>query len=331
MQTGVAVQRTREGTSSVTDVHTTRHIPVLLEESLDYIDPRPGNTYLDCTVGGGSHAEAILGRSSPDGRLTGIDRDPRALDLARRKLAPFGDRVTLVPGNFADLADLVEGDLYFDGIIADFGMSSIQLESDRGFSFMRDDELDMRMGPDADIPAGDLVNHLSRDELAGIFRDFGEERRSRRIADAIVRAREKAPLRTTAELARIVERASDPRYRVKTLARVWQALRIAVNQELSSLERGLPVLLSRLAPGGVMVTIAYHSLEDRIVKRFFIEAEKNCLCPPPSRNPWCSGRSEGDRLTKKVVRPTGEETQANPRARSARLRAFKRSLEGRAS
>ncbi len=331
MQLSAVSRRKGEGEKSVTDVHESRHIPVLLEESLRFLEPRSGGHYLDCTVGGGSHAEGILERSSPGGRLTGIDRDPQALELARRRLARFGDRVSLIQANFADLTDYIESDRWFDGIVADLGMSSIQLGSDRGFSFMRDEPLDMRMGTDAEFTARRLLNHLSRDELAGIFRDFGEERRSRRIADAVVRAREKAEIRTTADLARVVEKAADPRYRIKSLARIWQALRIAVNLELASLERGLPILLSRLSPGGVLVVISYHSLEDRIVKRFFIEAEKNCLCPPPERNPWCDGRSEGDRLTKKVVRPTGEETQANPRARSARLRAFKRSLEGRAS
>ncbi|MFQ6103096.1 MAG: 16S rRNA (cytosine(1402)-N(4))-methyltransferase RsmH [Candidatus Glassbacteria bacterium] len=307
------------------------HIPVLLEESMKYLDPRSGGTYLDGTAGGGGHSKALLERSAPQGNLIMIDIDEEALRYSRERLSGYSDRVTFLQGNFADLAQLVGNHVFFDGILIDLGLSSLQLESARGFSFMKDEILDMRMNRNARLSASDLVNHLSRDELADIFYKYGEERRSKRIADEIVRLRDKSEVRTTADLAKAVRRAADPKYSVKSLARVFQAIRISVNDEITSLERGLPVLLSRLKPGGTIVVISYHSLEDRIVKRFFLEAEADCVCPIGLKNPWCGGGSEGERLTTKVVRPTGEETQANPRARSARLRAFKRPAEGRAS
>jgi len=289
------------------------HTPVLLDESMHFLNPSPGCSYLDCTAGGGGHSEKILELSSPDGRLVIVDRDSEALRISRERLSPYLDRLNSCQVNFADLPRLLEPNDLFDGIILDLGFSSLQLECGRGFSYMKDEPLDMRMDQTDGISARDLVNHLSRDELSLVFRSYGEERRSRKIADAVVRARERNEIRTTAELAAAVRKAADPRYVVKTLARVFQSIRIRVNDELSSLETGLPVLLERLKPGGTIVVIAYHSLEDRIVKRFFIAAEIE--------------REEGRRLTKKVVKPTEEEKKVNPRSRSARLRAFRR-IEG---
>ncbi len=308
------------------------HTPVLLAESMRFLEPMSGNTYLDATAGGGGYAGAILERSSPDGKVVLVDRDHDALEYTRKRLERFADRITILHGNFADLPQLLEEDTYFAGVAADLGFSTLQLESNRGFSFSKDEELDMRMDRGVGTGAAELVNHLSSEELADIFWKYGEERRSRRIAEVIIRRRRKGEIRTTGELAACVRKASDPRYAVKSLARVFMALRIRVNDELSSLERGLPMLLSRLAPGGTIVVVAYHSLEDRIVKRFFATAHTACVCPPGFRNPWCDGSgAEGVRLTKKVVKPTGEEKQANPRSRSSRLRAFRRPAEGGAS
>ena len=290
------------------------HIPVLLEESMRFLTPSNGCIYLDCTAGGGGHSEKILELSGPDGRLVMVDLDSDALSRSRKRLSPYGERFDTYQVNYADLPQLLDETTCFDGILIDLGFSSLQLGGGRGFSFMKDEPLDMRMDQSTGISARELVNHLSRDELAGIFWTYGEERRSRKIADAVIRTREKGEIRTTGELASAARKASDPRYVVKTLARIFQSLRIRVNDELSSLERGLPVLLSRVKPGGTMVVIAYHSLEDRIVKRFFIAAE--------------SELEEGERLTRKVVKPTESEKQVNPRSRSAKLRAFRRT-EGR--
>lgn len=307
------------------------HTPVLLEDAMAFLQPRTGGLYLDGTAGGGGHAEAILERSAPDGRLILLDLDRDALARAGERLVRFGGRTTSFQGNFASLPDLVGSEVFFDGILLDLGISSLQLGSGRGFSFMRDEELDMRMDQGAQLCARDLVNNLSYEELERILRDYGEERRSRSIAAEIIRAREKHELETTGQIAAIVRKAAGRAHAVKSLARVFQALRIAVNDELPSLERGLPLLLSRLTPGGRLVVVCYQSLEDRIAKRLFLEAEKRCVCPQGLTNPWCSGGPEGRRLTKKVVKPGAVERRANPRARSARLRAFERPPGGRVS
>jgi 16S rRNA (cytosine1402-N4)-methyltransferase len=304
------------------------HIPVLLEEAMRFLQPRSGGLYLDATAGGGGHAEAILERSAPGGRIILLDHDADALARARERLTRFSGRFETIQGSFASLLHLIGPDVSFDGIIADLGISSLQLESGRGFSFMKDEELDMRMDSRGRVTAKDLVNSLSERELEKILFEFGEERRSRRIASEIVRMREKKEITTTLELANLVRRVVARAHAVKSLARVFQALRIAVNQELPGLERGLPVLLSRLAPGGRLAVIAYHSLEDRIVKRFFLEAEKGCVCPPDFRSSWCAGGPEGVRMTRKVVKPGPDETKRNPRSRSGRMRVFERTAGG---
>ena len=308
-----------------------KHLPVLLNEAMLFLRPRSGGVYLDGTTGGGGHAEAILERSAPAGRLLLLDLDRDALTHAKERLSRYAGRITTIQGNFASLPLLVGRDMFFDGIVTDLGISGLQLGSGRGFSFMRDEELDMRMDQGAKVSAKDLVNGFSQEELARIFFEYGEERKSRRIAAEIIRLRQKSEIRTTLELAAIVRKVVDRAHAVKSLARVFQALRIAVNDELPSLERGLPVLLSRLSPGGRLVVLAYHSLEDRLAKRLFLEAEKQCVCPPELRSPWCGGGPEGVRLTKKVVKPGTAEMKANPRARSARLRAFERPWEEKVS
>lgn len=280
------------------------HAPVLVAEVVAFLDPRPGKTFLDATVGTGGHAEALLSRGAG---VVGIDRDPEALALARERLAPFGDRATLLRGNFRDLQSLLAplGLPPLDGALFDLGVSSLQLDSPgRGFSFSADGPLDMRMDPDGPTTAADLVNGLPERDLARILFEYGEERYARRIARAIARAR---PILTTGELASLVARVYPPgRHRIHPATRTFQALRIAVNDELSALQKALPAALSLLRPGGVLCVISFHSLEDRIAKRFL-------------RTEALAGRVEV--LTKKPVTPGEKELLRNPRARSAKLRA----------
>jgi len=300
------------------------HIPVLLQATLTYLRVRPGGTYVDATVGGGGHAEAILSATAPDGRLLGLDLDPEALEVARRRLAPFGERVVLRHGSFALLATLAADFAPADGILLDLGLSSLQLADPvRGFSFSQEGPLDMRFDPDAGGPtAADLVNDLSVKELTEILYRYGEERQARRIAEAIVAAR---PIRSTRHLAEVVAAAvGRGRRRIHPATRTFQALRIAVNDELGALQVALPQALDLLAPGGRLVVISFHSLEDRIVKRFLRQEARDCICPPESPACTCGHRARLRVLTRKPVRPTPEEVVQNPRSRSARLRAAER-------
>ena len=300
------------------------HIPVLLQATLTFLQVRSGGTYIDATVGGGGHAEAILAAAVPDGRLLGLDLDPDALEVASERLAPFGDRVVLRRGSFAQLAALAADFVPADGIFFDLGLSSLQLtDPSRGFSFSRPGPLDMRFDPDAGGPtAADLVNGLSVEELAQILYQYGEERQARRIAEAIVAAR---PLETTEQLAEVVVAAvGGKRGRIHPATRTFQALRIAVNDELSALRVALPQAVDLLRPGGRLVVISFHSLEDRIVKRFFRQESKDCICPPEVPVCACGHRARLRVLTRKPVRPDPDEVARNPRARSARLRAAER-------
>lgn len=288
------------------------HTPVLVEEVLRFLQPRPGGVYVDATVGTGGHAERILQLSSPDGRVVGIDRDPQVLEVASRRLAVFGDRVRLLRGDFAALEALSRqaGAVPADGVLMDLGVSSLQLsQPERGFSFQEEGPLDMRMDPSQPQTAADLVNTLSEPELAELLRRYGEEPFARRIARAIVRHR---PLRTTTELVEVVRRAV-PRHawprRTHVATRTFQALRIATNRELEALEQALRQLPEVLRPGGRAVVVAFHSLEDRIVKRAFSS--------DPRLRP----------LVRKPLRPSPQEVARNPRARSARLRAAERVQE----
>ncbi len=285
------------------------HTPVLLEEVLTWLSPRPGGTYVDATVGLGGHAEAILERILPGGRLIGLDRDPEAIAVARERLSRFQGAFQLVHADFADLRKVLQdlGIGQVQGVLMDLGVSVLQLTSPhRGFSFSLPGPLDMRMDPSSPVTAADLVNRLSEQELADLLRHYGEEPFARRIARAIVRRR---PIYTTQELreavAQAVPRRAWPR-RIDVATRTFQALRIAVNRELEALEQALPQAVEVLSPGGRLVVISFHSLEDRIVKQFL-------------------RRAEGLRvLTPKPVRPSREEVRRNPRARSARLRAAER-------
>ncbi len=309
------------------------HRPVLLEEALAALWCRPGRLYVDATVGAGGHAREILRRSAPDGRLIGADQDPAALSRAAAALAPFRDRFELLHANFRDVPDLLRdrGVAPVDGVLLDLGLSSDQLaDPARGFSFQRPGPLDMRMDPHSPRAAADVVRDLDERSLARLLRDLGEEPRAARIARAIVLAREEAPIMTTDHLARIVEEAA-PRRRdaaaIHPATRTFQALRMAVNDELGALDGALEGFLDRLAPGGRLVVIAFHSLEDRMVKRRLSAWAGSCACPPGLPVCGCGARARVRVLTRRAVRPLPAEIAANPRARSARLRAGERLRE----
>ena len=296
------------------------HIPVLYQEILAGLQIRPGGRYIDGTVGGGGHARGILVASAPDGELLGIDADPMAVALAGEQLIEFAGRVTVVQGNFADLEEIAEEHSFcpVEGILLDLGLSSLQLEAaGRGFAFRLDGPLDMRFDPSQVTTAADLVNTLSREELADILFRYGEEPQSRRIARAIVAER---PISTTGELADLVERTVGRRGRIHPATRTFQGLRIAVNEELGCLAEALPQALRLLGPGGRLAIISFHSLEDRLVKQFFRNEARDCVCPPEVPICICSHRATLGIVTKKPISPSAEEVAANPRSRSAKLR-----------
>jgi len=286
------------------------HVPVLREEVLQQLCPSPGGIYADVTVGAGGHARAILEGSEPDGRLIGTDRDPAALEAARRALAEFGDRAVLRKARIRDLADVLTSlDVdRVDGLLADLGVSSAQLDhADRGFSLANEGPIDMRMDPTEGETALELIGRNSAEELADVIYQYGEERRSRRIARSLRRAYEEGKLETTGDLRRAVHRATGPRRgRIDPATRTFQALRIAVNDELGELEALLEQLPSVLRLGGVVAVISFHSLEDRMVKHAFRQSEH--LSP----------------LTKRPIVASEEERETNPRSRSAKLRAARR-------
>ena len=288
------------------------HVPVLVRETLEFLNVQPDGIYIDATLGGGGHSQEILKRLE-SGRLLSLDRDPRALELAGARLAGFGEKLMLQHGNFSQIDALhaASGLPLVDGVLADLGLSSIQLDdASRGFSFNLAGPLDMRMDPGAELTAADLVNHADERELADIFFKLGEERHSRRIARAIVKAR---PYRFTTELAQVVTRAIPSRaglHQIHPATRSFMALRLAVNGELDNLEQFLGKVLTVLRPGGRVVILSFHSLEDRPVKQAFRRWQDEGLATL---------------LTRKVVRPTEDEVQINPRARSAKLRAAEKS------
>ncbi len=293
------------------------HVPVLVRETLDFLNVRPEGIYIDATLGAGGHAQEILKRLG-SGKLLGLDRDPGALEAARDQLAGFGEKLIMQHGNFAqiDAWHAANGLPPVDGVVADLGLSSMQLDdASRGFSFSSPGPLDMRMDPGSKMTAADLVNHASERELADIFFKLGEERHSRRVARAIVKAR---PYRITTELAQVVTRAIPSRaglHQIHPATRSFMALRLAVNAEMENLEEFLDRVLAVLRPGGRVVILSFHSLEDRRVKQAFRR--------------W-QGEGRASILTRKVVRPGEEEVQINPRARSAKLRAAeKRGLGAR--
>ncbi|MEK6620489.1 MAG: 16S rRNA (cytosine(1402)-N(4))-methyltransferase RsmH [Chloroflexota bacterium] len=300
------------------------HEPVLLAEVLAQLDPREAGRYLDGTVGAGGHAAAILERSAPDGRLLGLDVDPAALAIARRQLARFGDRAVLVRANFA-LCDVVARERRFlpvDGVLLDLGLSSIQLaDEDRGFSFRSKGPLDMRADPELLRTAADIVNRAGEHELRRILAEYGEETEAARVAGAIARRRVKRPFETADDLARFVAGVKTRRPRgIEPATQVFQALRIAVNDELASLERGLAAALAILRPGGRLAVISFHSLEDRVTKRFFARESRDCICPPHLPTCVCGHRAGLRVVARRPITPDAAEVARNPRARSARLR-----------
>ncbi len=302
------------------------HKPVLLREVLAYLDPHSGDVFVDGTLGAGGHAAALLSATAPTGHLLGFDRDPAALAFAAQRLAPFGERFIPVGHSYADMDTIaLEHDISaVDGILLDLGLSSRQLEdANRGFSFLKEGPLDMRFDPRQGETAADLVNNLSAEELADIFRRYGEETHSWRFARLIVAHR---PLRTTTELASLMEREMGRRGRPgrHPATQVFQALRIAVNGELDEVERGLRAAVKLLKPGGRLAVISFHSLEDRLVKNFFRDSARTCICPPEQPVCTCGARAALRLVTRKAVQATADEIAANPRSRSARLRVAAR-------
>jgi len=305
------------------------HLSVMPDEVLHWLAPRPGGCYLDGTLGGGGHSRLIL-EAAADCRLIGLDRDPDALRAAAEALKPYGDRVSLHHATFDAAAEVAAGLGLpgLDGMLLDLGVSSHQLDTpERGFSFRLDAPLDMRMNPTCGETAADILNTLDETELAKIFFEYGEERYSRRIARAIVARRQEQPLARTGELAELV-RGSVPGgrrpARIHPATRVFQALRIAVNDELGQVERGVSAGIDLLKPGGRLVVISFHSLEDRIVKRMFRDRAQGCICPPRLPVCQCHKTPEVKILTRKGIKATEAEIEMNVRARSAVLRAVER-------
>jgi 16S rRNA (cytosine1402-N4)-methyltransferase len=308
-----------------------QHLPVLVEEVMSMLAPAPGSLQIDATVGGGGHTERILEATNPDGRLLGLDADGAAIARVGERLAHYGDRLVLRQANFRELPTIAPAAGFgaVDGMLFDLGLSSFQLvDTDRGFGIRAGGPLDMRFDTSRGVPAAELLASLDASELTAVFRRFGEEPHAPRIARAIVEARAGGSIATAEELAALVERvaAHGPpgRRRIHPATRVFQALRIAVNEELDALEEALTAAVDLLRPGGRLVVLSYHSLEDRIVKRFLDAERKGCICPPSV--PVCvCGRTPRLRLvTKPSLTPTDAEITANPRARSARLRAAER-------
>jgi 16S rRNA (cytosine1402-N4)-methyltransferase len=307
-----------------------QHAPVLLNESIEQLNLAPGATIVDGTLGGAGHASSILDRTAPDGLLIGLDIDPEALSAARERLKAYGDRVRFVRASFRALDDVLRSleISAVDGVLLDLGVSSHQLDSrDRGFRFAGEGSestpLDMRMDPETDGPtAADLLANATSEELQSWFQRYGELPRSRRLARAITEARREKPLRTTADLLDVIRKArigGGRRHNPATL--VFQALRIAVNDELSALEQGLEAAIALLRPGGRLVVISYHSLEDRIVKQRFRIGAKGCTCPPELPVCICGIAPKLKIITRRPLAPTEREIRINPRARSARLRS----------
>ncbi|MBI4220209.1 MAG: 16S rRNA (cytosine(1402)-N(4))-methyltransferase RsmH [Chloroflexi bacterium] len=302
------------------------HTPVMVPEVLEALAAQPGGRYIDATLGEGGHSEAILNASEPGGQVLGLDADHEAISVARERLARYGDAFLAVNANFRNIKEVAldVGFVPVHGILLDLGISSLQLDVEaRGFSFRRPDPLDMRFSVEQQHSAADIVNRYSQAELADLIFHFGEEPAARRIAAAIVRAR---PLRTSSELAEIIARAAGggPRRRIHPATRTFQAIRIAVNDELGALQSVLEQSIPLLGHGGRLVVISYQSLEDRIVKNFMRREASDCVCPPETVVCACGHRASLRLVSRKVVKPSEAEVAANPRSRSARLRVAER-------
>ena len=306
------------------------HIPVLLDETLELLAPARGGIFVDGTLGGGGHAEAVLSRLPEDGRLIGIDRDWEAVRAAGDRLSSYGDRFTALHGNFFDMGALLSeiGVTSVDGILLDLGVSSHQLDTqERGFSYKSEAPLDMRMDQEAALSARDVVNTYPEAELARVIWTYGEERFSRRIAERICRAREQSPIETTLQLAQIVREAIPGKYRNEPqhpARRTFQALRIEVNSELSGLDQAVEQACDLLQKGGRLCIITFHSLEDRIVKQAFRLFENPCTCPPSAPICNCGKEPKAKVLTKKPLTASDEEEARNSRSTSAKLRCIEK-------
>jgi len=300
-------------------MNDTEHTPVLLHEALQGLAVRPEGWYVDCTVGLGGHSRSILEASAPGGRLLGLDADAESLEKVRQHLRSYGERARLVHGNFRNLEQIAleNGVSQANGILMDLGLSSWQLASERGFSFQQDGRADMRFDVTQGASAAELVNTLSESELAQLLWRYGEEPFARRIARALVAAR---PISTSGELADVIARAVGRRGRIHPATQSFQALRIAVNAELDALEEALPQAVRLLTSGGRLAVISFHSLEDRIVKQFFRQESRDCICPPEAPGCVCGHRAVIRIIAKKPISPAQAEIAANPRARSAKLR-----------
>lgn len=306
------------------------HRPVLLNECIEALDIKPGGVYVDGTLGGGGHSYEIAARLTDGGRLVCIDRDTRAIERAGKRLAPLMDRISIVHGNFRELAQILDGlDIKaVDGMLFDLGVSSPQLdEAERGFSYMADAPLDMRMDESETITAKSIINEWSEERIKRILYDFGEERYAPRIASAIVRGREKKTIETTTELVDIIRSAMPAaalREKQHPAKRSFQAIRIAVNDELESISDMLSVAADRLSKGGRLAVISFHSLEDRLVKNAISSKEKGCTCPRDFPVCTCGFVPTLKNLTRKPIVSAAEELEENPRARSAKLRVAER-------
>ena len=301
-----------------------QHIPVLLDEVIDALAPSAGGKYVDATVGAGGHARRILEASAPTGMLLGLDADPAAVGVSRQLLRDTGNRAVIVHTNFTCIAEIAvaRGFVGVQGILLDLGMSSAQLDDEtRGFSFRADGPLDMRFNPATEQTAADLVNRLSESDLTDLLRQYGEERHARRIARAICRHR---PLEGARELADVVASTVKRTGGIHPATRTFQALRMGVNRELQALASVLPQAVGLLAVGGSLAVIAFHSLEDRLVKQFMRREAKDCVCPPEAPACICDHRATLEIVTRKPVRPTIAEVTRNPRSRSAKLRVATR-------
>lgn len=306
------------------------HIPIMLSEVLELLNPKRGGIFVDGTLGGGGHSEAILKQLPKGSKHYGIDRDNAALKAAGKRLEVFGDAFESIKGNFFDMKRLLgEREVFgVDGILMDLGVSSHQLDTaDRGFSYHHDAPLDMRMDTDASFSAYDVINGYTSEKLFIIIKNYGEERYASRIANAIVRARENKPIQTTCELAEIIKSAVPAQSRwegTHPARRTFQAIRIEVNAELEGLFNAMTDAFSLLKSGGVLAVITFHSLEDRIVKQAFKKLENPCTCDPKAPICTCGAVKEAKIITKKPLVASDEENEMNPRARSAKLRAIQK-------
>jgi 16S rRNA (cytosine1402-N4)-methyltransferase len=297
------------------------HQSVLYQAIILALNPESPGRYIDATVGAGGHAAGILEAANPNGRLLGLDLDPQALAIARQRLAVYSDRAVLVQASYTTLLDQIKllGWPDVQGIVIDLGVSSMQLDTpERGFSFQSDGPLDMRFDPSAPTSAADLVNHMSEADLADVIWRYGEDRMSRRIARSIVMSR---PITTTRQLSEVVMRAyGGSKSHIHPATRTFQALRIAVNEELQAIEQVLPLTIQALSPAGKLAVISFHSLEDRIVKQFFRREGRDCICPPEQPICTCKHKASLREINRHPIEAEDDETRSNPRSRSAKLR-----------